>query len=94
MANDCAKSENAACEPPALAASWRRARRAGGKERSTVARRRSGVRRMSPRYRLILWIVIGLNGVMFVADMAAGLLAGSRSRPTRSISSRRHRHYG
>ena len=31
----------------------------------------------SPRYRRILWIVIGLNAAMFGAEVGAGALAGS-----------------
>jgi Co/Zn/Cd efflux system component len=34
---------------------------------------------MNPRYRLILWTVIGINGVMFVGEMVAGQLAGSQA---------------
>ncbi|WEF51533.1 cation transporter [[Pseudomonas] carboxydohydrogena] len=34
---------------------------------------------MDPRYKQILWIVIGLNGAMFLAEMIAGQLAGSQA---------------
>ena len=82
MADDCCKSESASCEPPALVLpGGRRApARAGGKREDDCCP--TGVPvfdGMSPRYRLILWIVIGLNGVMFVAEMAAGRLAGSQA---------------
>ncbi len=33
----------------------------------------------SPRYRRVLWLVIGLNAAMFVAEIVAGALAGSMS---------------
>ena len=32
---------------------------------------------LDPRYRRVLWLVIGLNAAMFVVEMAAGHLAGS-----------------
>ncbi|WP_137113315.1 cation transporter [Mesorhizobium sp. GR13] len=34
---------------------------------------------MDPRYKLVLWIVIGLNGIMFLIEMLAGQLAGSQA---------------
>ncbi len=34
---------------------------------------------MDPRYKLVLWTVIGLNGAMFLVEMAAGQLAGSQA---------------
>lgn len=34
---------------------------------------------MDPRYRLVLWSVIGINAIMFVVEMAAGKLAGSQA---------------
>jgi Co/Zn/Cd efflux system component len=34
---------------------------------------------MNPRYRRVLWMVIGLNGAMFVGEMLAGQLAGSQA---------------
>lgn len=34
---------------------------------------------MNPRYKLMLWTVIGINGVMFLTEMIAGQLAGSRA---------------
>jgi len=34
---------------------------------------------LDPRYRRALWIVIAINAAMFVAEMAAGALAGSRA---------------
>ncbi|HVI30040.1 cation transporter [Hansschlegelia sp.] len=34
---------------------------------------------MDARYKRILWVVIGLNGAMFVTEMAAGQLAGSQA---------------
>ena len=34
---------------------------------------------MDLRYRRVLWLVIALNGIMFVVEMAAGRLAGSQA---------------
>ena len=34
---------------------------------------------MDPRYRLVLWTVIAINGAMFLTEMAAGQLAGSQA---------------
>ncbi|WP_243374946.1 cation transporter [Microvirga solisilvae] len=34
---------------------------------------------VDPRYKLVLWIVIALNGAMFLVEMIAGRLAGSQA---------------
>jgi hypothetical protein len=34
---------------------------------------------MNPRYKRILWTVIGINGAMFLTEMIAGQLAGSQA---------------
>ena len=34
---------------------------------------------VDPRYKTVLWTVIGINGAMFVTEMAAGQLAGSQA---------------
>jgi Co/Zn/Cd efflux system component len=34
---------------------------------------------MDPRYKTILWLVIAINGAMFVTEMAAGRIAGSQA---------------
>jgi Co/Zn/Cd efflux system component len=34
---------------------------------------------MNPRYKRVLWTVIGINGAMFLAEMIAGQLAGSQA---------------
>lgn len=34
---------------------------------------------MDPRYKRVLWTVIGINGVMFLTEMVAGRLAGSQA---------------
>src|SRR5690348_1542215 len=34
---------------------------------------------MDPRYKRVLWTVIGINGAMFLTEMVAGSLAGSQA---------------
>jgi Co/Zn/Cd efflux system component len=34
---------------------------------------------MDPRYKLMLWTVMGINGAMFLTEMTAGQLAGSQA---------------
>ena len=34
---------------------------------------------LDPDYRRRLWVVIGINAVMFLVEMGAGALAGSRA---------------
>lgn len=34
---------------------------------------------MDPRYKRVLWTVIGINGAMFLTEMVAGQLAGSQT---------------
>ena len=34
---------------------------------------------MDPRYKRVLWTVIGINAIMFIVEMAAGKLAGSQA---------------
>ena len=34
---------------------------------------------VDPRYKRVLWIVIAINGIMFLVEMAAGRLAGSQA---------------
>jgi Co/Zn/Cd efflux system component len=34
---------------------------------------------MDPRYKVVLWTVIGINGAMFLTEMTAGRLAGSHA---------------
>jgi hypothetical protein len=34
---------------------------------------------MDPRYKRVLWSVIGINGAMFLTEMVAGQIAGSQA---------------
>jgi Cation efflux family len=83
MADSCCKSETTCCEPPALVLPGRKlvqAPPASGKAEDNCCPKGVPVfDGMNPRYRLILWTVIGINGVMFVGEMVAGQLAGSQA---------------
>ena len=48
---------------------------------------------MDPRYKRVLWTVIGINGAMFLTEMAAGQLAGSQALKADALDFlARHRH--
>jgi Co/Zn/Cd efflux system component len=83
MADGCCESETTCCEPPALVLPGRKlvqAPPASGKAEDNCCPKGVPVfDGMNPRYRLILWTVIGINGVMFVGEMVAGQLAGSQA---------------
>src|SRR5580704_2628132 len=83
MADSCCKSEATCCEPPALVLPGRKlvqAPPASGKAEDNCCPKGVPVfDGMNPRYRLILWTVIGINGVMFVGEVVAGQLAGSQA---------------
>ncbi len=85
MADDCCKSGDDCCAPPPL--------QFPNRERVTAAAPPScdtdaacgchgGVPRfdgLDPRYKRILWTVIGINGAMFLTEMIAGQVAGSQA---------------
>jgi Co/Zn/Cd efflux system component len=84
MVDNCCKSETACCEPPALVLPGQRPEAApvathGTAEDSCCPRGVPVFDGVDPRYKLILWTVIGINGAMFVVEMAAGQLAGSQA---------------
>lgn len=80
MADDCCSHEGDACcspQPLVLPANKSVSRRA-----MADACCSGGVPvfdGVDPRYKRVLWTVIGLNGAMFLAEMAAGRLAGSQA---------------
>jgi hypothetical protein len=78
----CEHQSSACCEPPALVLP----------PKSNVTERHSRIGVASccsdgvpvfdgvdPRYKRVLWIVIGINGAMFLTEMIAGQLAGSQA---------------
>ena len=84
MADSCCKSETACCEPPALVLpgpAWQALPAAtyGTAEDTCCPKGVPVFDGMNPRYKLILWTVIGINGAMFVGEMVAGQLAGSQA---------------
>lgn len=84
MADTCCKSDTACCEPPALVLPIQSAPAARSDTCGTAGDTccPKGVPvfdGVNPRYKRILWTVIGINGVMFLGEMAAGQLAGSQA---------------
>lgn len=47
--------------------------------RSPAPARPGGFDGMDPRYRRVLWLVIAINGAMFITEMVAGRVAGSQA---------------
>src|SRR5258708_5802214 len=84
MADSCCKSETACREPPALVlpgllVQARPVAACGTAEDTCCPKGVPVFDGMNPRYKLILWTVIGINGAMFVGEMVAGHLAGSQA---------------
>jgi Co/Zn/Cd efflux system component len=84
MADSCCKSETAYCEPPALVlpgqlAQAQPAATCGTVEDCCCPKGVPVFDGVNPHYKRILWIVIGINGVMFVSEMVAGHLASSQA---------------
>lgn len=85
MADPCCEHETShCCEPPALVLPprSRAARPASKSDVQSASCCCEGVPvfdGMNPRYKLILWTVIGINGAMFLTEMVAGQLAGSQA---------------
>lgn len=85
MADDCCKSGGDSCAPPPLQIpKWETATAAAPPSCDTGAACgcHGGVPRfdgLDPRYKLILWTVICVNGAMFLTEMVAGRLAGSQA---------------
>jgi len=79
MADDCCNQTSAACGAPPLASHAK----ADGVRRGVVDTCcPAGVPifdGMDPRYKRVLWTVIGINGAMFLTEMVAGQLAGSQA---------------
>jgi Co/Zn/Cd efflux system component len=84
MADSCCKSETACCEPPALVLPDQLVRAVpaatcGTAEDTCCPKGVPVFDGVNPRYKRILWTVIGINGAMFVGEMVAGQLAGSQA---------------
>ncbi|NNM72082.1 cation transporter [Enterovirga aerilata] len=76
MADDCCGSTASCCTPPALQLPEAAERAADACGCSGGVPIFDGV---DPRYKRVLWTVIGVNAAMFVTEMAAGQLAGSQA---------------
>jgi Co/Zn/Cd efflux system component len=84
MADSCCESETGCCEPPALVLPGHPVQAlptaaCGTAEDSCCPKGVPVFDGMNPRYKLILWTVIGINGAMFLGEMIAGQLAGSQA---------------
>ena len=84
MADHCCKTETDCCAPPPLVLPGQTAKAApvaahGTAGDSCCPKGVPSFDGVDPRYKLILWTVIGLNGAMFLGEMVAGQLAGSQS---------------
>ena len=84
MADSCCKSETACREPPALVLPDQLVRAVpaatcGTAEDTCCPKGVPVFDGVNPRYKRILWTVIGINGAMFVGEMVAGQLAGSQA---------------
>ena len=83
MAEDCCDHDtDVCCTPPPLVLPTAKATGASAATGCADACCSGGVPvfdGMDPRYRLILWIVIAVNGAMFLTEMVAGQLAGSQA---------------
>jgi Co/Zn/Cd efflux system component len=84
MADSCCKSEPVCCEPPAPVLPGQLVHAvptaACGTAEDTCCPKGVPVfDGVNPRYKRILWTVIGINGAMFVGEMVAGQLAGSQA---------------
>jgi Co/Zn/Cd efflux system component len=85
MADDCCTSGDACCAPPPLTfpeAQALRAETATSCDADAACGCHGGVPRfdgLDPRYKLVLWTVIAINGVMFLTEIVGGQLAGSQA---------------
>jgi Co/Zn/Cd efflux system component len=83
MTEHCCEDHNSACcEPQPLVLPAKAGALPKRSHESTTSCCSDGVPvfdGVDPRYRRILWTVIGINGAMFLTEMAAGQLAGSQA---------------
>jgi Co/Zn/Cd efflux system component len=85
MADDCCNSGNGCCAPPPLQFPGKEAVRAvvsSSREEDAACGCHGGVPRfdgLDPRYKRILWTVIGINGAMFLTEVITGRIAGSQA---------------
>lgn len=80
MAEDCCKHDTGtACAPPPLVLPKGEAGNAGKIKDACCSGGVPVFDGVDPRYKRVLWTVIGINGAMFLTEMIAGKLAGSQA---------------
>ncbi|MEN3350820.1 MAG: hypothetical protein V7632_4455 [Bradyrhizobium sp.] len=83
MSDDCCKqTASACCAPPPLTLPKKAGAPAMERQHAIDACCWGGVPvfdGLDPRYKRVLWTVIGINGAMFLTEMIAGQLAGSQA---------------
>ena len=85
MADNCCDSGDACCAPPPMKFPEPQAMKPASAEScdtDAACGCHGGVPRfdgVDPRYKLVLWTVIAINGAMFLTEMVAGQLAGSQA---------------
>ncbi len=85
MADDCCNSGDACCAPPPLRLPEQQTTKPAAAticDADAACSCHGGVPRfdgLDPRYKRVLWTVIGINGAMFLTEMIAGQLAGSQA---------------
>ena len=84
MADDCCHSGDGCCAPPPLQFPKGEAEKLSTPtscETNAACGCRGGVPRfdgIDPHYKRVLWMVIGINGAMFLTEMIAGQIAGRK----------------
>ncbi|WP_319799201.1 cation transporter [Nitrobacter sp.] len=79
MADHCCDQDTDACCPPALVPLAKKDAVAHKVEDTCCSGGVPVFDGMDPRYKRVLWTVIAINGAMFLTEMVAGQLAGSRA---------------
>ncbi|MFQ3455940.1 cation transporter [Bradyrhizobium sp. UFLA01-814] len=83
MNDCCGQKTTECCAPPRLTLPIKAGVRAGDRDRAADSCGCSGgvpvFDGLDPRYKRVLWTVIGFNGAMFLTEMIAGQLAGSQA---------------
>lgn len=82
MSDCCEQKTSDCCAPPPLTLPKKAGAPAAERYRAVDACCSGGVPvfdGLDPRYKRVLWTVIGINGAMFLTEMIAGQLAGSQA---------------
>jgi Co/Zn/Cd efflux system component len=79
MTDDCCKGTADTCAPPPLTLPAQKDVVSCGTDSCGCSGGVPVFDGMDPRYKRVLWTVIGINGAMFLTEMIAGQLAGSQA---------------